>query len=60
MATFTEFTKEVVVECEGPCVLPTAVSGRREDFGSDGIIFYMNGQSLDALAFRVVSLWYSA
>ncbi|KAK9905950.1 hypothetical protein WJX75_009398 [Coccomyxa subellipsoidea] len=28
-------------------------SGRQVDFGSDGIIFYMNGQSLDALAFRV-------
>jgi hypothetical protein len=32
-----------------------AVSGRDEDFGGDGIIFYINGQSIDSLAFRVVS-----
>ena len=29
-------------------------SGQRRELGSGGITFYMNGQSLDALAFRVV------
>ncbi len=37
------------------CAVGATVSGRQDDFGGDGIIFYMNGQSLDALAFRVVN-----
>ena len=41
------------------CMHVRAVSGRagdgqRRELGSGGITFYMNGQSLDALAFRVV------
>lgn len=43
------------VESEVHQCLLVAVSGINHDFGGDGIIFYMNGQSLDALAFRVVS-----
>ncbi len=32
-----------------------AVNGRQDGVASDGIIYYMNGQAIDALAFRVVS-----
>jgi len=33
-----------------------AVHALRNGIASDGIIYYMNGQSIDALAFRVVSI----
>lgn len=32
-----------------------AVNGHQNRIASDGIIYYMNGQSIEALAFRVVS-----
>ena len=32
-----------------------AVNGHHTGIASDGIIYYMNGQSIEALAFRVVS-----
>ena len=32
-----------------------AVNGRHNGVASDGIIYYMNGQAIEALAFRVVS-----